>query len=64
VSKVVTCAESTVIIGHFDLLRTGLAISFAAVTNSCAMGMMLAKPPRNCALDEKARADCHPPNAR
>jgi hypothetical protein len=42
----------------------GAGLVFAAVTDSCVMGMMLAKLPWNRALDEKARADCHPPNAR
>jgi hypothetical protein len=35
---------------------------FAAATDSCAMGMMLAKLPWNRALDEKARAACDTPN--
>lgn len=42
----------------------GAGLVFAAVTDSCAMGMMLAKLPWNRALDEKARTACHPPNAR
>lgn len=39
----------------------GAGLVFAAATDSCAMGMMLAKMPWNRALDEKARAACHSP---
>jgi rhodanese-related sulfurtransferase len=42
----------------------GAGLVFAAATDSCAMGMMLAKMPWNRALDEKARAACHSPNTR
>jgi rhodanese-related sulfurtransferase len=41
----------------------GAGLVFAAVTDSCAMGMMLARLPWNRALDENARAACHPPKA-
>jgi hypothetical protein len=43
---------------------SGAGLVFAAVTDGCARGMMLAKLPWNRALDETARAACHPPNAR
>lgn len=42
----------------------GAGLVFAAVTDSCAMGMMLAKLPWNRTYDEKARPACDSPNAQ